>query len=98
MKILVLYAHPVETSYNAALHRLVVERLLAAGHDVDDCDLYAEGFEPCLSCEERTRYRDVPDNIEAVRNYVERLRRAEGMVLIFPVWNYGYPAILKGFF
>lgn len=98
MKILVLYAHPVETSYNAALHRLAVERLLAAGHEVDDCDLYAERFDPCLGCEERMRYRDVPDNIETVRNYVERLRRAEGLVLIFPVWNYGYPAILKGFF
>jgi putative NADPH-quinone reductase len=33
-----------------------------------------------------------------VRGYVERLRKAEGLVLCFPVWNYGYPAILKGFF
>ncbi|MGB3390817.1 MAG: NAD(P)H-dependent oxidoreductase [Pseudaminobacter sp.] len=98
MNVLVLYAHPVETSFNAALHRLVVERLVAAGHDVDDCDLYAEGFEPCLSREERIRYRDVPENTETVRDYVERLRRAEGLVLTFPVWNYGYPAILKGFF
>jgi NAD(P)H dehydrogenase (quinone) len=24
--------------------------------------------------------------------------RAEGLVLIHPVWNFGYPAILKGFF
>lgn len=93
-----LYAHPVETSFNAALHRLVVERLVTVGHEVDDCDLYAEGFEPCLSREERIRYREVPGNIEPVRGYVERLRRAEALVLIFPVWNYGYPAILKGFF
>jgi putative NADPH-quinone reductase len=98
VNILVLYAHPVETSFNAALHRLVVERLVAAGHSVDDCDLYAEGFDPCLSREERLHYRDVPDNIDSVRPYVERLRRAEGLVLSFPVWNYGYPAILKGFF
>ena len=33
-----------------------------------------------------------------MRGYVERLRRAEALVLSFPVWNYGYPAILKGFF
>jgi hypothetical protein len=25
-------------------------------------------------------------------------RRAEALVLAFPVWNFGYPAILKGFF
>ena len=33
-----------------------------------------------------------------MRTYVERLRGAEALVLVFPVWNYGYPAILKGFF
>ena len=49
MNILVLYAHPVETSFNAALHRLIVERLGAAGHSVDDCDLYAEEFDPRMT-------------------------------------------------
>lgn len=98
MNVLVLYAHPVETSFNAALHRLVLERLTAAGHAVDDCDLYAEGFDPLLSREERLAYQDTTCNVEPVRGYVERLMRAEGLVLCFPVWNYGYPAILKGFF
>ena len=26
-----------------------------------------------------------------------RLLAAEALVLVFPVWNYGYPAVLKGF-
>ena len=98
MRILVLYAHPVEESFGGALHRLAVERLSAAGHEVDDCDLYAEDFDPRLSAEERRRYHDVGPNIESVRPYVERLRAAEGLVLCYPVWNFGYPAILKGFF
>lgn len=98
MNVLVLYAHPVEDSFNAVLHRLVVERLTAKGHAVDDCDLYAEDFDPRLTRAERLAYHDVPGNIESVRTYVERLRRAEALVLCFPVWNYGYPAILKGFF
>lgn len=98
MNILVLHAHPVETSFNAALHGLIVERLTGRGHSVDDCDLYAEDFDPRLSRAERLGYHDVPANIEPVRGYVERLRRAEALVLCFPVWNYGYPAILKGFF
>ncbi|MDP3896323.1 MAG: NAD(P)H-dependent oxidoreductase, partial [Mesorhizobium sp.] len=33
-----------------------------------------------------------------VASYVERVRAAEALVLSFPVWNFGYPAILKGFF
>ena len=49
MRVLVLYAHPVETSYNAALHRAAVEAMKASGHEVDDCDLYAEGFDPVMS-------------------------------------------------
>jgi putative NADPH-quinone reductase len=98
MNILVLHAHPVETSFNAALHRMIAERLTARGHVVDDCDLYAEDFDPRLTRAERIAYQDTGRNIEPVRQYVERLRQAEGLVLCFPVWNYGYPAILKGFF
>jgi putative NADPH-quinone reductase len=98
MKVFVLYAHPVEASFNAGLHRLIVERLSAAGHAVDDCDLYAEDFDPRMSREERLGYHDTSANIDSVRDYVERLKRAEALVLSFPVWNYGFPAILKGFF
>lgn len=98
MNVLVLHAHPVETSFNAALHRLIVERLTAKGHTVDDCDLYAENFDPRLTREERLAYHDLDHNADGVREYVERLRRANALVLCFPVWNYGYPAILKGFF
>jgi len=98
MNVLVLYAHPVETSFNASLHRLIVERLKAKGHTVDDCDLYAEDFDPRLTRAERLGYHDLDHNADGVRPYVERLRRANALVLSFPVWNYGYPAILKGFF
>jgi putative NADPH-quinone reductase len=98
MKVLVLYAHPVETSFNAGLHRTIVERLEAAGHSVDDCDLYAEDFDPRLTRAERLGYHDPRGPDDAVASYVGRLQKAEALVLSFPVWNYGYPAILKGFF
>ena len=98
MNVLVLYAHPSESSFNAALHRTIVERLRARGHTVDDCDLYAEDFDPRLSKTERLAYHDENANIEPVRGYVERLKRADALVLCFPVWNFGYPAIMKGFF
>ncbi|WP_192255776.1 NAD(P)H-dependent oxidoreductase [Mesorhizobium silamurunense] len=98
MNVLVLYAHPVETSFNAGLHRTIVERLSAAGHAVDDCDLYAEDFDPRLTRAERLGYHDQRGPYDMVAGYVERLQKAEALVLSFPVWNYGYPAILKGFF
>ena len=97
MRVLVLYAHPVETSYNAALHQATVAALKARGHEVDDCDLYAEGFNPVLSRQERLDYHDEAICTKPVQQYVDRLRAAEALVLSTPVWNYGYPAILKGF-
>ena len=97
MNILVLYAHPVETSFNAGLHRMIVERLTAAGHTVDDCDLYAEDFDPRLTRKERLDYHNRRGATDAVAPYVERLLRADALVLSYPVWNYGFPAILKGF-
>ena len=97
MRVLVVYAHPLETSFTAAVHRRIVAALESAGHEVDDCDLYAEGFDPCLSREERINYQNFPHNIAPVAREVARLRAAEALVLCFPVWNYGFPAILKGY-
>ncbi len=98
MRVLVLYAHPVETSFQSALHERVVEALGAAGHEIDDCDLYAEQFEPCLTRDERLAYHDTSANTAPVRSHVDRLRKADGIVLVYPVWNFGFPAIMKGFF
>ena len=98
MKALVLFAHPCPESFGAALHGRIVETLTQRGWEVDDCDLNAEGFQPVLTETERRNYHDEPANIEPVRQYVERLRAAEALILSFPVWNFGYPAIMKGFF
>jgi NAD(P)H dehydrogenase (quinone) len=98
MRVLVLYAHPNPESFAAALHATVVEALTAAGHEVDDCDLHAEGFDPVLSRAERVGYHDLATNTDPVAGYVARVQAAEALVLCFPVWNFGYPAILKGFF
>jgi NAD(P)H dehydrogenase (quinone) len=99
MRVLVVHAHPVETSFNRSLFENAVAALREAGHEVDPMNLYDEGFEAVMSREERLGYHDVPANITpAIAPYVQRLRAADGIVFIHPVWNYGYPAILKGFF
>ena len=94
---LVLYAHPCPESFNAAVHQVVVDTLTHRGWEVDDCDLNAEGFSPVLTELERRQYHDEPDNIASVQPYVERLQAADVLVMVYPVWNFGYPAILKGF-
>ena len=97
MRVLVLFAHPVETSFASSLHAKVVEVLRAKGHKVDDCDLYAEGFDPVMSRQDRIDYHNLAVNRHNVAPYVDRLLAAEALVFSFPVWNMGFPAILKGF-
>jgi NAD(P)H dehydrogenase (quinone) len=96
MKVHLVYAHPLPTSFAAAASARVRSALEASGHQVDLLDLYAEGFEPRLSPEERAGYHEVPANRAPVAPYVARLQAADALVLVFPAWNFGPPAILKG--
>jgi putative NADPH-quinone reductase len=98
MKVLVLFAHPLADSFAAALHQTVVAALRDAGHEIDDCDLYATGFDPVMTPAERRAHNTPHPDLSAVESHVERLRAADAVVLCFPVWWYGMPAILKGYF
>ena len=95
---LVLFAQPCEESFSAALKQVVTDRLAARGWEVDLCDLYAEGFDPVLTAAERRGYLDETTNTAPVQAHVDRLRAAQVLVLVCPVWNFGFPAILKGYF
>lgn len=99
MRTLVVRAHPLEESFNHALWERATRALERAGHTLDMIDLYADGFDPRLSAADRANYHatslPLPDDIAP---YVDKLRRAEALVLVFPVWCFGVPAILKGFF
>ena len=98
MRILVVFAHPLETSFVSALHVQIVETLGLRGHEVDDLDLYAEGFDPVLSRQTFVDYLDTGANRARVGPYVDRLLAAEALILVSPVWHDGLPAILKGYF
>jgi putative NADPH-quinone reductase len=97
LRILVLFAHPVETSFGAAVHAKLTGALRQRGHEIDDCDLNAEGFDPVMTRQDRIEYHDITANRSRVGRYVERVLAAEALIFSFPVWNMGFPAILKGF-
>ena len=97
MRILVVFCHPDPQSFGAALLALARATLEAGGHELRVLDLYAMGFDPVLSREEWTSYlADTERNVAGVREHVEALRWAEGLILIYPTWMYGPPAMLKG--
>ncbi|MEM9394442.1 MAG: NAD(P)H-dependent oxidoreductase [Pseudomonadota bacterium] len=96
MRALVVYSHPKDGSFNAAIRDLVLSRLEQAGAEIRLSDLYARGFDPTLPARELDIYLDCPDNIGPVAREVEDLRWADTLIFIYPTWWYGLPAMLKG--
>lgn len=97
MHILVIYCHPARDSQTAKLLHRVVQRATDLGHELVVCDLYAEEFDPVLSACDFAIYHDVMANTAKVERYVEDLRAAEGVIMVYPTWWYGMPAMLKGY-
>ncbi|SMH36963.1 NAD(P)H-dependent oxidoreductase [Azospirillum agricola] len=102
MRIQTILAHPLPDSFAASVQRTAATALRAAGHELVETDLYAEGFAPALTAAERAAYfspgYDTATLAPPIAPLVERLRWAEGLVLCFPHWWFDQPAILKGYF
>lgn len=78
--------------------RRAVSMLRAGGHTVEIEDLYENGFDAAMVPAERSSYYGGPYDTRLVADSVERLLAAEAIVLVFPTWWFGFPAILKGWF
>jgi putative NADPH-quinone reductase len=82
MRVLVIYANPVRSSFGASLHETVIRKLTAKGHQCDDCDLYAEAFDPVMSEKERSQCTYGADRLSTIvmgdppRRVVKRLIRS----------------------
>ena len=98
------------SSLNAALRDSVVGRLTCRGWAIDVDDLYAIGWDPVLgisdtsgaagtTLSDRQRAATLDGLLPSdVAEEQSRLLRAELVVVQFPLWWYGMPAILKGWF
>jgi NAD(P)H dehydrogenase (quinone) len=96
MKVLVVFCHPSADSFTAAVRSSVTAALSSNGHETREADLYADGFEPALSRDEHRGHLDDPAGKPDIAPYVDMLRWCEALVLIYPTWWSGQPAMLKG--
>ena len=97
MRVLYIFCHPLPESFHAAILAKALAALKDAGHDVDLLDLYAEKFDPVLSEDARRHYHDTSRNQAGLESMIARLTSAEVLVVQFPTWCFGMPAMLKGF-
>lgn len=100
MQALLVICHPVQHSLSRHLADRALTAARDAGHQVDIVDLVALGFDPRLNAGERSGYyaadADISDPI--IREMATQLRQAELLILVFPTWWFGFPALLKGWF
>ena len=77
--------HPRSDALIAQLAQRARDRLAEDGFSVNVLDLHAEGFDP------RTGPADEPDWEDPEKEYPPEVR-----ALVFPLWWFGLPAVLKG--
>ncbi|MEZ8824003.1 NAD(P)H-dependent oxidoreductase [Vibrio amylolyticus] len=98
MKCLVVLAHPLEHSLCSHFAEQTIEHLKTQGHEVTVKNLYEEQFNPVLSASERSSYYQPTFDSSQLHDDIQQLKDAESLVLVFPTWWFGFPAILKGWF
>ncbi len=113
MNVLIVHAHHEPRSFCSALASQAVTTLWAMGHEVVLSDLYAMQFNPVSDRRNFTSVKD-PDYLkqQAEESYatevegfshdidveIAKLENADAIILSFPLWWFGVPAILKGWF
>src|SRR6266404_3902467 len=109
----IVLAHPEPLSFNAHLASVARLALEAQGWSVSLSDLYALGFDPCERAEHYpARSQPQRFDVQAEQRHasiqgtmppevaaeIERLDRADLLILQYPMWWHLPPAILKGWF
>lgn len=102
MNVLVVYAHPSKDSLCGTLFAAVCDEVERAGHQLRTHDLIAENFNPVFSAYERINHvgdlAQKLDQMPELRSHVEDLQWCDTLILVYPTWWSGQPAVLKGWF
>lgn len=111
MKAHILLAHPETKSFNGQLARLSSNSLEAAGAEISVSDLYSMGFDPREGAmhysdrvnadlfhaqSEQRNSANIGTLPSDVESEIDKLLACDLLVVHFPLWWFGPPAILKG--
>jgi NAD(P)H dehydrogenase (quinone) len=111
MRVFIVHAHPETKSFSGAMTRTATEALRAAGNEVAISDLYAMGFNPVsdrrnfTTMSDPAYFRQQAEEAHAashdgfateLQQEMDKLFWCDVLILQFPLWWFGLPAILKG--
>lgn len=98
MHALIVISHPVKESFTHALAAEVAKGVAEAGqqHTIEFPDLAAEGFDPSFKAQDHAYLKgdaELPADVVAEQ---KRLERADAVALVYPIYWWSFPALLKG--
>lgn len=92
-RILIINGHPDRESYNYALSKAYQTAAIQTGAEVTQINIADLQFDPNLRFGYRKRMELETDLVDAL----EKIKATQHIVWFFPMWWYGYPALMKGF-
>ena len=93
MNFSLILGHPNHASFNHAIAATAFEALKSSGHDAHFHDLQAEQFDPVATYSELQPGSPLPP---LVKQHVDEITQADGIIIVHPNWWCHPPAILKG--
>jgi len=96
MHALIVVAHHDPQSLTHSLAAQVAAGLSASGHTFEIADLAAEGFDPRYSAADQRVHRTCAEPPADVLAEQARIDRADALVLVFPIYWWSLPGLLKG--
>lgn len=98
MRTLIIYAHPWEQSFNNRVLKRVIATLEKNDAPYHLADLNKDEFDPVLKEADLALFSKGIHRDPLAEKYANLLKESKRVVFIFPIWWYGPPAIVKGFF
>lgn len=96
MTALVVVSHSDPDSLTHHVVRSVTDAIRTAGDAVETADLAAENFDPRFADGDLDLFRGKGNTPADVRAEQDRIDRADHLVLVFPMYWWSMPALLKG--
>ncbi len=92
-QVLIINGHPNKESYNYALSAAYAKGASKTSASLNQINISDLSFNPNLATRDQNKSNLEPD----LQDALEKIKKADHIVWVFPMWWYGSPALMKGF-
>lgn len=97
-RIYLVWAHPRHDSLTAHIADAIHQRAMERKIQVTELDLYRRNFNPVMTPEDEPDWKNMDKRYSPeVHQLYSELLEHDTLVVVFPLWWYSFPAMLKGY-